>query len=134
MLKPMLKPMLKTPQFLALILISILLLPAFACPAVQTDARNSAAALQGALQAAQTKYQTQCVAAPTGPACVTINKAIAGQNALITATEAYCSWNPLSPPVNPTTAQCIPVKGAQAGLEAAIGNANLFIVQLKGIL
>ena len=124
---------------LALILISLLLLPGFACPAIQANARDTSAALQGALTAAQTQYQAQCTVPTGAPAstalpCTTITKAIAGQNALITATEAYCGWNPLSPPTNPATAVCTPVKGAAAGLQTAIANANLFVTELKGII
>jgi hypothetical protein len=101
---------------------------------LEQNARSAAAGLNGALSAAQTQYQTQCVANPKLSPCVTINKAIDGQNALVTAVEAYCGWNPLSPPANPTTVACAPVKGAAAGLTAATANANLFITELKGII
>lgn len=104
------------------------------CTQLEQTARNTAAALQGAIAAAQAQYQTQCTASPTLQACVVINQAVAGQNALITATEGYCGWSAASPPTNPATATCTPVKTAQAGLQAAITNGNLFISELKGVL
>jgi hypothetical protein len=106
-----------------------------ACPLtpIEQSARNTAAALQGAIAAAQAQYQTQCTSTPTVQACVIINQSIAGQNALITATEGYCGWSVSAPPANPT-APCVPVKTAQAGLQAAINNANLFVTELKGVI
>lgn len=104
-----------------------------ACSPIEQNARNTAAALQGALSAAQAKYQTECTSSPKDQACVTINQAVAGQNALITAVEAYCGWSESAPP--PTgSATCVPVKTAAAGLQTSINNANLFITELKGIL
>lgn len=104
------------------------------CSPIEQQARDSAAALQGALTTAQSKYQAQCTSNPTQQACTIINQAIAGQNALITATEAYCGWSASAPPQNPATASCTPVKSAQAGLQTAINNATLFIQELKGII
>jgi hypothetical protein len=104
-----------------------------ACTPLEQSARNTAAALQGALGAAQTKYQTQCTASPTATPCAIITKAIDGQNALVTAIEAYCGWSTASPPAS-TTQACTPVKGASAGLQSAINNANLFVTELKGLL
>lgn len=104
-----------------------------ACSPVEQQARDTAAALQGALTAAQTQYQATCTSNPQQRPCVTINQAVAGQNALITAVEAYCGWNPVTPPPNPTSS-CVPVKTAQAGLQTAINNANLFIAELRQII
>ena len=104
-----------------------------ACTPLEQTARNTAAALQGAIGAAQSKYQTQCTASPNLTACTVINQAIAGQNALVTATEAYCGWSPTNPPAN-TTATCVPVKSAAGGLQAAVANASLVVTELKGIL
>src|SRR5271155_3896731 len=104
-----------------------------ACSPIEQQARNTAAALQGALTAAQAQYLTECTASPKDAPCVTINQAVAGQNALVTAVESYCGWSEAAPPAIPT-ATCVPVKGASAGLQTAINNANLFLVELKGIL
>ncbi len=104
------------------------------CTSIEQTARDTAAALQGAIAAAQAQYQTQCTASPTLQACTVINQAIAGQNALVTATEGYCGWSAASPPVNPSSATCTPVKTAQAGLQTAINNANLFVTELKGVI
>jgi hypothetical protein len=113
----------------------LLVIPLIACPTtpLEQGARNTAAALQGALQAAQTQFQTTCTSNPKQTACTVINQAVAGQNALITATEAYCGWSQAVPPPS-TTATCVPVKSAQAGLTTAIANANLFVTELKGVI
>jgi|SRR5271166_2130038 len=110
-----------------------LLLVMVACTPLEQQARNTAAALQGVIVAAQAQYQTTCTANASQAVCVDINKAVSAENALITATEAYCGWNTASPPANPNTA-CVPVSTATAGLQTAIGNATVFITQLKGAL
>jgi len=104
-----------------------------ACSPLEQNARNTAAALQGALTAAQAQYLTECTASPKDAPCVTINAAVAGQNALVTAVEAYCGWSEAAPPAIPT-ATCVPVKTAAAGLQTSINNANLFISEIRGIL
>jgi hypothetical protein len=114
-----------------LILIPLLIL--VACTPLEQQARNTAAALQGALTAAQAQYLTECTTSPKDTPCVAINQAVAGENALVTAVEAYCGWSEAAPPTN-QTAPCVPVQGAAAGLQTAINNANLFIVELKGLL
>ena len=111
----------------------VLTLCLLTCTPLEQSARNTAAALQGALGAVQAQYQTTCEATPSQTACVTINQAVAGQNALITATEAYCGWSPTSPPAS-TTATCVPVKTAAAGLNSAISNANLFVTELQALI
>jgi len=116
-----------------LALIVVMTLAMVACSPLEQQARNTAAALQGALSAAQTQYLTQCKANPTQAACVTINRAVDGQNALVTAVEAYCGWSQSAPPPN-GTATCVPVKSAAAGLQTAVNNANLFITEVKGII
>ena len=103
-----------------------------ACTPLEQQARNTAAALQGAIVAAQNQYGATCKVSPTLGACVDINKAVLGQNALVTAVEAYCGWSTTNPPA--TSAVCVPVKTAQAALQTAIANSNAFIVDLKGIL
>jgi hypothetical protein len=104
-----------------------------ACSPLEQQARNTAAALQGALTAAQAQFQSTCSATPTQTPCTIINQAVAGQNALVTATESYCGFSVTNPP-NPTTAACVPVKSAQAGLQTAISNATLFITELRGVI
>ena len=113
------------------LLCSILLLAG--CPKAEQDARDAAAALNGSIIATQQKYQSVCAATPGQPACQMIDRAIESQNALVTATEAYCGWSTLAPPPDPT-AVCVPVQSAKAGLTAAILNANLFTVELKGAI
>ena len=118
---------------LVVCLIVALTLATTACSPLEQQARNTAAALQGAISAAQTQYLTECTATPKDQPCVIINQSIAGQNALVTAVEAYCGWSETAPPAN-ASAPCVPVKGASAGLQTAINNANLFMTELKGII
>jgi hypothetical protein len=101
-----------------------------ACESLEQQARDTAAALGGAIAAAQTQYQTACTATPTATACTLINKAVAAQNALVTADEAYCGFSPGTP----LTTACTPVKSAEAGLSAAISNATPFVTELKAII
>lgn len=103
------------------------------CPKIQQTARDTAAALGGAITAAQTQHQAECAATPTGQTCVLINKAVVAQNSLITSIEAYCGWTAGVLPTDPNAA-CVPVSGAKAGLQTAISNANTFIGQLKGVI
>lgn len=102
------------------------------CTPVEKSARDTAAALNGALTAAQFKYQDTCINEPKLHQCEIINRAVDGQNALVTAVEAYCGWS-INAPMN-NGAKCIPVKSAQDGLVSALSNANLFIAELKGLL
>lgn len=104
-----------------------------ACSPIEQQARNSAAALQGVLVAAQAKYHDSCVATPTQGVCKDINRGISAENALITSIETYCGWSPTSPPQDPN-AKCVPVKTAQAGLSAAISNANTLTMEIKGAI
>jgi hypothetical protein len=122
-----------TKRLAGLLLTLMATLALVACSPLEQQARNTAAALQGAIGAAQAQYQTTCTANPSQTACTVINQAVAGQNALVTAAEAYCGWSTAAPPAV-TTATCVPVKSAQAGLQTAINNANLFVTELKGVI
>jgi uncharacterized protein YceK len=103
------------------------------CSPIEQQARNTAAALQGTIIAAQAQYQTSCKANPAQTVCGIIDKGVAGENALITAIETYCSWSPTAPPTNPN-ATCTPVASAEAGLNAAIANAATLTLQIKGAI
>jgi hypothetical protein len=103
------------------------------CPSVVTNARDTAAALNGALVAAQTQHQASCTANPSQTACVTINKGIDGENLLISAIQTYCGWSPTVAPSDPT-ATCVPVSSALAGLNSAVANANTLIPQVKAVV
>lgn len=120
-------------RFLSIVLIVPLTLFLTACPKLASTSRDTSAVLQGLIVAAQAKYQTSCAANNTQPTCVNIDKAVSGENALITATETYCGWSTVTPPTDPNTA-CVPVASAVQGLTLAISNANTFINQLKGML
>lgn len=116
-----------------LLLVPCLLILA-GCPSgVESKARDTSAALKGAIGTAQAEYAVSCTASPTTTTCTTITRAIAAQNALITATEAYCSWSTSAPPPD-TTTKCVPVASAQAALNAAIANATQAITEVKGVI
>jgi len=109
------------------------LLPMLACSPIENQARDTAAALSGSVVAAQTKFQTSCAANPNQEVCQLINRGVSGENALITAVETYCGWAPTLVPPDPT-ATCVPVKSAQAGLQAAIANATALTLEIKGAI
>ena len=116
-----------------LCLVLPLLFCLIACSPLEQQARNTAAALQGTIVAAQAKYHDSCVATPSQTVCKTINQGVSGENALVTAIEAYCSWSATTPPSDPN-AKCVPVKGLQSALQAAIANAGTLTQQIKGAL
>jgi hypothetical protein len=115
------------------IAIAFLCLFMIGCAPVENQARDSAAAIKGAIESAQTKYGATCRENSGQQVCDVVNKGVSAQNALITATEAYCGWSTVSPPSDPN-AKCVPVSGAKASLEAAIANANEITKELKGAL
>jgi hypothetical protein len=116
-----------------IVLIVILTMATVACSPLEQQARNTAAALQGVIVAAQAKYHDSCVGNPSQNVCQLINKGISGQNALITAGETYCGWSPSAPPADPN-AKCVPVKGAEAALRSGISNATQLTLEIKGAL
>ncbi len=93
-------------------------------------ARDTAAALGGAITSAQQQYATECQSDASKSACGIINKAIAAQGVLITATETYCGFSGASQPID----ACKPVATAQEGLMKALDNAQQFLTDLKGII
>lgn len=103
------------------------------CSPIEGQARDTAAALQGSLVAAQRQYQASCAANSSQPVCQLIDRGVSGENALITAVEAYCGWTAGVAPANPTQT-CVPVKSAQAALVAAIANATTLTLEIKGAL
>lgn len=115
------------------LLLVLALLPMPGCSPLENQARDTAAALSGAIVAAQTKYQASCTANPAQEICGVINRGISGENALITAVETYCGWTPTLAPPDPA-ATCVPVKSAQAALQAAIANAATLTSQVKGAI
>jgi hypothetical protein len=118
---------------MAVLVMVAALLPMLGCSPIENQARDTAAALSGAIVAAQTQYQASCIANPNQQVCQLIDRGVAGENALITAVETYCSWTPGVAPPDPT-AQCVPVKSAQAALEAAITNASTLTLEIKGAI
>lgn len=118
---------------LAVGLLVACLLPMMGCSPIENQARDTAAALSGAIVAAQTQYQASCVANPNQQVCQLIDQGVAGENALITAVETYCGWTATVAPPD-VTAQCVPVKSAQAALEAAITNASTLTLEIKGAI
>jgi len=115
----------------AMVVVGLLVLAG--CSPIEEKARDTAAALSGSIVAAQSQYQTTCAANPSQQVCQLINKGVAGENALITAVETYCGWSASVAAPDPT-APCVPVKSAEAGLEAAIANAAELTLEIKGAI
>jgi hypothetical protein len=118
---------------LAVVLLGLSMLVMLGCSPIENRARDTAAALSGAVVAAQTQYQATCSANANQEVCRVINRGVAGENALITAVETYCGWATAAAPPDPT-ATCVPVKSAQAALEAAIANAATLTLEIKGAI
>ena len=118
---------------LTTVLLVLCLLPMLGCSPLENQGRDAAAALSGSIVAAQTKYQASCTAKPSEEICQVINRGVSGENALITAIETYCGWTLTPGPPDPT-ATCVPVRSAQATLQAAIANAATLTLQIKGAL
>ena len=118
--------------FSVIVLIACVL-PTVACSPLESQARDTAAALSGSIVAAQAKYQGSCSATPSHEICRVINRGVSGENALVTAIETYCGWAITAAPPDPN-ANCVPVKSAQAALQAAIANATSLTLQIKGAL
>lgn len=118
---------------MGVVLLVLCVLPALACSPLEVQARDTAAALSGSIIAAQTKYQASCATSPAQEICQVINRGVSGENALITAIETYCGWAITTAPTN-LTGGCVPLKSTQATLQAAIANAALLTLQIKGAL
>ena len=118
-------------SFTTIVFVAVLL--TIGCSPIENQARDASAALGGAIKAAQTQHQAECTEQPSLPACVLINRAVDGQNALITSLEAYCGWTAGASPQD-SSAKCVPVSGSKGALNTAIANANTFITQLKGVI
>ncbi len=117
---------------LSIILLGLCMFPMLACSPLENQARDTAAALSGSIVAAQTRYQSTCAAQPSQEICQVINRAVSGENALITAVETHCGWSATLAP--PDAAKCVPVKSAEAALQAAIANAATLTLQIKGAI
>lgn len=116
-----------------IVIVLAFLMPLIACQPIEKNARDTSAALQGTIVAAQAKYHDSCVANPAQTVCQSINSGVSGENALITAIETYCGWSTAAPPAD-LNAKCVPVKSAEAGLNTAIANANQLTNEIKGTL
>jgi len=97
---------------------------------LEQRARDGIAAATGFLSSAQTQYHDQCVAAPTGAACVTIHKGVAAQNVAIDALETYCGFSKSDPLDSP----CKPVANSADALKSALSNLSGIISDVKGLV
>ena len=103
-----------------------------ACSPLENNARDTAAALGGALTSAMAQNKASCQANPSQAICTAINDGIKAENTLIQATEAYCGFTPGTLLTPNAPHNCQPVKGATSALQAAVANAQPFITALKG--
>ena len=120
-------------RLIAAPLLIVLVVVLTACSPVEQKARDTAAALQGIIVAAQAKYHDSCVANPSQNVCRKINNGVSAENALVTSIETYCGWSTTMPPAD-VNAKCVPVKTAKDALQAAINNATVLVLEIKGIL
>ena len=118
-------------QITTLLALAAVALSLTSCGPVEKTARDTIAAATGLIQSAQTEYKAECAALPTAPKCVLVNDGVHGQNAAITALEAYCGFQV---GVSLPSDVCKPVKGAEPALTAAIGNLNRFVGEITAII
>lgn len=107
-------------------ILPILLLVSCKVDPVIGAGRDTAAASQGAIIAAQ----AQCSATPSAKVCTYLPQAISAQNLLVTSLETACGWSPNLPPVDPN-AKCVVVQGALPALTAATQNIQTVLLELK---
>jgi hypothetical protein len=97
-----------------------------------SSARDTIATSFGYLTWAQATYKTQCQAAPTASTCSLITRAIGLNNAAVDSLNAYCN-GPVAAGGTPWTngGPCVPIKGAQGTLQAALNALTPVIADLK---
>ncbi len=115
-------------SFATICAILLLVVLMVGCPRVVNNARDTIAAANGVIVQAEIQYSPTCTSNPSQPICNTINRAVAAQNAAITALEAYCGFNSASNPND----KCQPVKTLEPALTSALANLNQFVTELKG--
>lgn len=114
-----------------LLMVAVVALLGFtaACHTFEANARDTIAAANGAIVQAEVQYSITCTSNPNQTVCVDINKAVAAQNAAITALETYCGFTSASKAED----TCKPVKSFQPALTAALANLNQIVTELKGV-
>lgn len=117
----------------AIIPILLLTLVLSGCNSPAQSARDSIAAAQGLIVAAQATHGDQCRKDATPKVCQVVKRAVSAQNATVTALETYCGWAPGAPPADPE-ASCVPVKSAESALVTTTQNLNQIITELKGAI
>jgi hypothetical protein len=100
--------------------------PSLPAPAGSTDAANKGYVDAAVANVGSGSYVSKAGDTMTGPLTLP-------GNALVTAVETYCGWTPTLAPPDPA-ATCVPVKSAQAALQAAIANAATLALQIKGAI
>ena len=102
---------------------------------LENQARDTAAAAQGFITAAQTAHGAECKADPTKAVCVDINRAVDAQNILIDAAETYCGWQTRPTPAQlaAATASCQRISSASSGLQVATGNLQNILADIKAV-
>jgi hypothetical protein len=115
-------------KLLSIATVAVLLMLTVACHTFEANARDTIAAANGVIVQAEVQYSPTCTSNPNQSVCQTINKAVAAQNAAITALETYCGFTAANQPSD----KCQPVKALEPALTSALANLNQFVTELKG--
>lgn len=120
-------------RLLPMLLLLLLLIPIACNETPDQLARDSIAAANGLLTAAQAQYVNSCKPNPTQGVCVLINHGVDALNIAITSLETYCGFS-LSPTPPAADTKCAPVANARAGLNVAIANLNQIISEISPLV
>lgn len=101
------------------------------CNSFASQARDSIAAFNGYLTAAQAKHTGECIVSKGElPVCDTLRRSDAAENAAIDALEAYCQIPPHTT-FTGAGASCKPVTSLQGGLTAALAGISALTPDIK---
>lgn len=119
-------------------LFSLVLVVAFAiaetgCSPLEVKARDTSAALNGAVTTAIGQYSDTCRANESQVPCQTIIRAAGVLDVLLTADETYCGWAAGQAKIDPN-AVCVPNKSATGLLTVATENAVMATAEIVVII
>lgn len=112
----------------------LLALLAAGCPKFEESARDAIAGAHGWVSDQQPKHQVECTADPAKAICKAINRVIAGEHTTADVLKVYCSGAPAAGEKDYADGgRCVPVKSAEAALQATILNLQATVNDAKAI-
>jgi hypothetical protein len=119
-------------RVLVLPLLAVVLLAG--CQSFEKSARDAIAGAHGWVQQQQPIRQAECSADPSKAICRAINRVIAGEHTTAGVLNVYCAG---APPAGQASfadgGPCVPVKSAEAAIQAAIINLQTTVNDAKKV-